>query len=126
MPIIINHSTSHNLYKVSLNNSSNNLLIIFSQTMTAGTSKSATNLSVWHQRFAHLNKTSNQHLVDITSGMIITFSFNKLLFRGIYIEAKIKRQQYQQPCLYSITAGFHLYADVRGERDIYAIFYDFQ
>lgn len=90
--IMISHLTPHNLYKVSLSRSKNNLPSTFSWAMTASTSKLAANLSIWHRRFAHLNKTSIKHLREITSKMIITLSSTTLPFCSVCVEAKMTRQ----------------------------------
>lgn len=46
IPVMIDYLTPHNLYKVSLSNSKNNLPTTFSRAMTAGISKLAANLSI--------------------------------------------------------------------------------
>lgn len=60
VPIMIGHLTSHNLYKVNLDSPSKDLQVTPSRAMTAGTSKSAADLSIWHRRFAHLNEASTK------------------------------------------------------------------
>lgn len=45
VPIMMGHLTSHNLYKVNLDNPSKDLQVIPFRAMTAGTSKSTANLS---------------------------------------------------------------------------------
>lgn len=46
VPVMIGYLTSHNWYKLSLETSNNNFLVIFSLIMTTDTSKSTTNLFV--------------------------------------------------------------------------------
>lgn len=90
--------------------------------MTAGTSKSAASLLIWHRRFAHLNEASIKHLADITSGMVITPSSCTLPFCSICVEAKMTRQPHREPRSHSTTAGFRLHADVGVGGDTYATF----
>lgn len=88
---MIGHLTFHNLYKVKLNFPINSLQTISSRAMTAGISKSATNLFTWHQSFAYLNKAYIKHLVNITSGMVINPSSNTLSFCSTCVKAKMIR-----------------------------------
>ena len=122
VPIMIGHPTPHNLYKVSFDISVNGFQIIHSRAMTAGKSKLVACLSIWHRRFAHLNEASIKHLVDITSGMLITPSFSKLSFYIICVEAKKTRQPHREPCSHSTTTGFRLHADVGDRGDTFATF----
>ncbi len=126
VPIMIGHLTPYNLYKVSLDSSANNFRTISFRAMTAGTSKSAASLSIWHRRFAHFNEASIKHLADITSGMVITPSSSRLPFCSICVEAKMTRQPHREPCSHSTTAGFCLHADVGGGGDTYVTFRRFR
>ena len=119
---MIGHLTPHNLYKVSFDSSVHDFQISHSRAMTAGKSKSVACLSIWHRRFDHLNEASIKHLVDITSGMVITPSFSTLPFYSICVEAKMTRQPHRQPRSHSTTAGFRLHADIGGGGDTFATF----
>ncbi len=126
VPIMIGHLIPQNLYKVSFDSSVNDFQIIHSRTMTEGKSKSVTCLSIWHRRFAHFNKASIKHLIDITSGMVITTSFNTLPLYSICVEAKMTIQPHWEPRSHSTTVGFRLHADVGGGGDIFATFRGFR
>lgn len=106
--VMIDHLTSHNLYKVNLDSSSNSLQIIPSRVMTACISKSAANLFVWPRRFTHLNKASIKHLADLTSSIVVTSSPNTLPFSSVCVEAKMTRQPHREPRSHSTTAWFRL------------------
>lgn len=122
IPVMIGHFTSHNLYKVSLDSSSNNFQIIPSRVITAGTSTSVANPFVWHRRFAHLTEAFVKRLADIASSMVVTSSPNTLPFCSVCIEAKMTRQPNREPRLHSTTAGFRPHADVGGGGDTYTTF----
>ena len=81
--IIVGRLIPHNLYKVEISEAANKVSatpasteIDFSRTMTADTSKSATDLFTWHPQLAHLNKASVKRLSTIVTGIEIVQSQN--------------------------------------------------
>lgn len=82
VPVMFGHLTAYNLYKVDLVETTN-LVTISYRAMTAGTSKSAADMSVWHRRSAHPNEAAIKQLAKITSGMTITPSSNILPFCSV-------------------------------------------
>lgn len=92
--IILGHLIIYNLYKIHLEYATTNHMTIFQKAMMANTSKSVVYLLIWYYSFAHPTKISIKKLIKITSGMIVTFSKNKLLFCNICVKAKIIRQPY--------------------------------
>ena len=121
--IMVGRLTPHNLYKVDLFEASNKVSaqpayteIDFSRAMTAGTSKSATDLFTWHRRVTHLNAGSVKRLSTMATGMeIVQSSDKKPPLCTVCIEVKMTCQPHQDTKPHSSQPGFCLYADVGGE-----------
>ena len=132
--IMVGRLTPHNLYKVDLFEASNKVSaqpayteIDFSRAMTAGTSKSATDLSTWHRRLAHLNEASVKRLSTMVTGMEIVQSSDKTPpLCKVCIEAKMTRQPHRDARTHSSQPGFRLHADVGGGGQTYTTFRGFR
>ena len=99
---MVGRLTLHNLYKVDLFEASNKISaqlaytkIDFSCAMTAGISKSTTNLITWYCYLVYLNKALVKQLSIIVIDMKIVQSSKKTPpFCKVYIEAKMTRQSH--------------------------------
>ena len=131
---MVGRLTPHNLYKVDLFEASNKVSaqpayteIDFSRAMTAGTSKSATDLFTWHRRLAHLNEASVKRLSTMATGMeIVQSSDKKPPLCTVCIEAKMTRQPHRDTRPHSSQPGFRLHADVGGGGQTYTTFRGFR
>lgn len=116
-PIMTDQLDTHNLYYT--------ISILSTYTMTAATSLTSTNLTIWHCRFAYLNTMYLKRLPDITSGMKIFARAKNLSSCTVCIQAKITRQSHRDPYISSEIPGFCIYLDVGRSVNIYTTWKDY-
>ena len=85
--IMTGQLNTHNLYRVNINDISNNIAVAIFSTyaMTAATSLAPTDLATWYRRFAHLNTTYLKRLPDMILGMKILAGAKNLSFYTVCI-----------------------------------------
>ncbi len=128
--IMVGRLTPHNLYKVEIFEAANKVNAIpasteidFSRAMTAGKSKSDTDLFTWHCRLAHLNEALIKQLSTLITGMEIVQSQNNMSsLLSVGIEAKMTRQLHRDARPHLSQPDFCLHADIGGGRQIYITF----